>query len=89
MAFEVACDHFGNYHRDARNERLHGLGWCEWELVKRAEPRLPGMRQPRVPLWRYDDEADPRDMARKIDAAADQRRAGRASDGRAGAGARR
>ena len=38
--------------------------------MKRAEPRFPGHAQPKVPLWGYEDEADPRVMARKIDAAA-------------------
>jgi hypothetical protein len=68
---EIAVYYFPNYHRDARNERLHGAGWTEWELVKRAEPRFPGHRQPNVPLWGYEDEADPQVMAKKIDAAAD------------------
>ncbi|MBI2297427.1 MAG: glycoside hydrolase family 99-like domain-containing protein [Armatimonadetes bacterium] len=60
-----------NYRLDPRNEAAHGPGWSEWELVKRAEPRFPGHRQPRVPAWGYDDEADPACMARRIDAAAD------------------
>jgi hypothetical protein len=70
--FEVAVYYFPNYHpSDARNQQLHGHGWSEWELVKRAEPRFPGHLQPRVPLWGYEDESDPAVMARKIDAAAD------------------
>jgi hypothetical protein len=69
--FAVACYYFPNYHLDPRNEALHGPGWSEWELVKRAEPRFPGHRQPRAPLWGYTDEADPAAMAVKIDAAAD------------------
>jgi hypothetical protein len=68
----VAAYYFPNYHRgDARNEKLHGPGWNEWDLVKRAEPRFPGHEQPKVPLWGYDDEADPMCMAKRIDAAAD------------------
>ncbi len=69
--YTVACFYFPNYHVDARNEKRHGPGWTEWELVKRAEPRFRGHRQPRVPAWGYTDEADPGAMARKIDAAAD------------------
>ena len=69
--YTVACYYFPNYHVDARNEARHGPGWTEWELVKRAEPRFPGHRQPRVPAWGYTDEADPAAMAQKIDAAAD------------------
>ena len=69
--YTVACYYFPNYHADARNEARYGQGWTEWELVKRAEPRFKGHRQPRVPLWDYTDEADPADMAQKIEAAAD------------------
>ncbi len=68
----VACYYFPNYHpSDARNTRLKGPGWSEWELVKAAKPRFAGHVQPNVPLWGYTDESDPREMARKIDAAAD------------------
>jgi hypothetical protein len=68
----VACYYFGNYHpSDPRNESLRGAGWTEWELVKSARPRFPAHEQPKVPLWGYEDESDPKVMARKIDAAAD------------------
>jgi hypothetical protein len=71
-AIQAAAYYFPNYHpSDPRNAKWHGQGWSEWELVKRAEPRFPGHRQPRVPLWGYEDESDPSAMARKIDAAAD------------------
>ncbi len=67
----IACYYFPSYHLDARNARVHGPGWTEWELVRRAEPRFPGHRQPRVPLWGQTNEADPVAMAQKIGAAAD------------------
>lgn len=67
---EVAVYYFGNYHQDARNAKRYGEGWTEWKLVKEATPRFEGHRQPRVPAWGYADEADPAEMARKIDAAA-------------------
>ncbi len=67
----VAVYYFGNYHADPRNEKRLGVGWTEWELVKNATPRFPGHTQPKVPLWGYTDEANPRDMEQKIDAAAD------------------
>jgi hypothetical protein len=67
----AAAYYFPNYHSDSRNEALHGPGWTEWELVKHAVPRWEGHAQPRVPLWGYTDEADPEQMAQKIDAAAD------------------
>ncbi len=66
----VAVYYFGNYHIDPRNEKRLGGGWTEWELVKKAKPRFEGHAQPKVPLWGYTDEANPRDMAQKIDAAA-------------------
>jgi len=67
---QVAVYYFPNYHPDPRNAAVHGPGWTEWELVRRAEARYPGHRQPRVPAWGYEDESDPQVMARKIDAAA-------------------
>ncbi len=70
--YQAAAYYFPNFHPgDPRNTRWHGQGWTEWELVKRAEPRFPGHRQPRVPLWGYEDEADPAVMERKIQSAAD------------------
>lgn len=69
--YQIAAYYFGNYHADKRNEKAHGPGWTEWELVRRAVPRFPNHSQPRVPAWGYEDEADPRVMAKKIDAAAD------------------
>ena len=69
--YQVGAYYFPNYHVDPRNERLYGEGWTEWELVKQATPRFPGHRQPRVPLWGYEDEADPVVFSKKIGAAAD------------------
>ncbi len=69
--YQVGAYYFPNYHLDPRNEQAHGKGWTEWELVRAARPRFPGHRQPKRPLWGYEDEADPRVMAKKIDAAAD------------------
>ncbi|MFD0714865.1 glycoside hydrolase family 99-like domain-containing protein [Paenibacillus sp. GCM10027626] len=69
--YEVAVYYFPNYHVDPRNEAWHGKGWTEWELTKQAKPRFDGHQQPKIPLWGYEDEADPEVMAKKIDAAAD------------------
>lgn len=68
---EIGVYYFPNYHKDARNAAWHGKDWTEWELVKLAKPRFPGHQQPKVPLWGYEDEADPAVMGKKIDAAAD------------------
>jgi hypothetical protein len=68
----VAAYYFGHFHpNEPREIASKGKGWSEWELLKAAKPRFPGHHQPLVPLWGYDDETDPRAMARKIDAAAD------------------
>lgn len=70
-AFEIGAYYFPNYHVDPRNAGLYGEQWTEWELLRHAQPRFPGHRQPRVPAWGYEDESDPAVFARKIDAAAD------------------
>ncbi len=68
----VGCYYFPNYHiTDARNQAFHGSGWSEWELVKKAIPRFAGHRQPKIPVWGYQNEAEPAVMAQKIAAAAD------------------
>lgn len=68
----VASYYFGNYHPgEPRNTRTKGPNWSEWELVKNAKPRFAGHQQPHVPLWGYEDESDPKVMAKKIAAAAD------------------
>jgi hypothetical protein len=69
--YQIAVYYFPNYHQDPRNEIVHGSGWNEWELVKRAVSRFPGHRQPRRPLWGYEDEADPQVMEKKIAAASE------------------
>lgn len=70
-SIEVAAYYFPNYHIDSRNESLHGPGWTEWDLVRRAEPRFTGHEQPLVPAWGYEDESDPEAMDKKINCAAD------------------
>ena len=68
--YEVAAYYFPNFHCDPKVEQWHGKGWTEWELVKNATPRFVGHMQPKVPLWGYEDEADPVVMEKKISAAA-------------------
>jgi hypothetical protein len=67
----VGCYYFPNYHIDPRNEKIHGPGWTEWQLVRHAIPRFPGHQQPKVPLWGHQDESDPGVMEKKIDTAVD------------------
>ena len=66
----VAVYYFPNYHtNDPRNIKNKGGNWSEWELIKAAKPRFPGNEQPKVPLWGYTDEKDPKVMAQKIETA--------------------
>ena len=44
-------------------------GKGEWQNVYEAKPKWEGHRQPLVPLWGYENEADPKVMEKKIDAA--------------------
>lgn len=63
----IVCSYyFPNWHSDPRNDRWHGTGWTEWNVTKYATPRFPGHKQPKVPLWGYEDEADSGVMAKKI-----------------------
>ena len=67
----MAVYYFPNYHVDSINERWHGKGWTEWDLVKGTKPRFKGHQQPKVPAWGYFNEADPKWAAKEIDLAAD------------------
>lgn len=67
---EVGAYYFPNFHTgDPTNEKYHGKGWNEWELVKAARPRFAGHKQPKVPLWGYQDESLPSVMEQKIETA--------------------
>jgi hypothetical protein len=68
---EIAAYCFPQWHPDPRNDKWHGFGWTEWELVKTAVPRYPGHRQPIEPAWGCFDESDPAWSEREIDLAAD------------------
>jgi hypothetical protein len=71
MNLDIAAYYFPQWHSDPRNDKWHGHGWTEWELVKNAVPRYSGHRQPVEPAWGCFDEADPAWSAREIDLAAD------------------
>ena len=78
---QVAAYYFPLWHRQPEDKlfpQLHdtpnedtSLVPGEWKSIKAAIPRFEGHAQPKVPLWGYEDEADPKVMARKIAAAAD------------------
>ena len=35
-------------------------GTGEWEIIKKGNPRFPGHYQPKVPLWGYELDNDPK-----------------------------
>ena len=46
-------------------------GTGEWEIIKKGNPRFPGHYQPKVPLWGYELDNDPKVMERWIELATD------------------
>jgi len=75
-ALQVLAYYFPQWHTDPTNDLMHAPGWTEWDLVRRATPRYPGHYQPKVPVWGYADEADPRAADRIVDTALDHGLAG-------------
>ncbi len=70
-AVDVAAIVWPAYQPEPRWQELglfkHGCG--EWQNVYEATPKFKGHCEPRVPYWGYENEADPKVVARKIDAA--------------------
>jgi hypothetical protein len=69
--YDIAAYYWPAYHDDPRWRRFMPEGEGEWEIIHKAQPKFNGHYQPRVPLWGYKSEADPLEMEKKIDAAAD------------------
>ena len=71
---ELVCVYYPHWHRYPKGDEWFGAeNWREgeWAFVKTAVPRFPGHRQPLVPLPGYLDGANPEDVAKEIDLAAD------------------
>ncbi len=67
---KIYAYYFPNWHVDQQNEVFHGEGWTEWEVVKYATPRFQGHKQPKNPLWGFEDESESVVMEKKIETAA-------------------
>ena len=69
--YDVAAYVWPAYHNEPRWKEL-GIfadGKGEWQSVWEARPKWEGHEQPRKPLWGYENEADPKVVEKKIDAA--------------------
>jgi hypothetical protein len=69
--YTVAIYYWPNFHPDNQHQSKKGQDWTEWEIVKNGKPEFDGHYQPKVPIWGYPDESDPKVMARSIDVMAD------------------
>ncbi len=70
--YTVAAYIWPSCHHDERfGDMLWPEGTGEWEIIKKGNPRFDGHYQPRVPLWGYELDDDPKVMEKWIDAATD------------------
>ena len=62
--YTVAAYYFPQWHHDPQHEEILGKSrdWSEWDVLKHAVPRFPGHNQPKVPVWGYEDVAEPFEM---------------------------
>lgn len=69
--YDVAAYVWPAYQPDPRWAELgiFNAGKGEWQNVWEATPKWKGHIQPLVPLWGYENEADPKAVEKKIDAA--------------------
>ena len=69
--YDIAAYVWPAYQPEPRWKELgiFDAGKGEWQSVWEARPKWEGHEQPRKPLWGYENEADPKAVAKKIDAA--------------------
>ena len=69
--YDIAAYIWPAYQDDPRFKEMGVFpdGKGEWEAIYKAKPKFEGHRQPRVPLWGYLDEADPKVQEKVIDTA--------------------
>jgi hypothetical protein len=60
-----------NHHDERFGDMLWPEGIGEWEIIKKGTPRYEGHYQPKMPLWGYEMDNDPKVMEKWIDAATD------------------
>ncbi len=70
--YKVAAYIWPSCHTEPRNKEVlwpEGIG--EWEIIQKGTKRFEGHYQPKVPLWGYEMDDDPKVMEKWIDAAND------------------
>ena len=67
--YDVAAFYWPDYHDEPRLEFIFNDKKGEWQTIYNAVAKDSQERQPRVPLWGYQDESDPKVMDQKIKAA--------------------
>ena len=65
--YDIAAFYWPAYHNGPRWRSFFRGNEGEWEIIRQAPAQFEGHDQPRVPLWGYEDESDPK--ANKVDAA--------------------
>ena len=70
--YTIAAYIWPSCHHD---ERFGDMLWPErtgeWEIIKKGNPRFEGHYQPKIPLWGYEQDNDPKVMEKWINAATD------------------
>jgi hypothetical protein len=70
--YYVAAYVWPSCHYEERNaDILWPEGTGEWEIIRKGTPRFEGHYQPKVPLWGYEMDDNPRVMEKWIEAATD------------------
>ena len=68
--YYVAAYIWPSCHHDERfGDMLWPEGTGEWEVIKKGNPRFEGHYQPRLPLWGYEMDNDPKVVEKWIDLA--------------------
>ncbi|HAE40343.1 MAG TPA: hypothetical protein DCG57_17170 [Candidatus Riflebacteria bacterium] len=66
---KIGAYYYPGWHPCRVRDSAFAKGWSEWDLLKNCQPRFEGHDQPKVPLWGYENEADPQVFAKKLQAA--------------------
>lgn len=67
----VGAYYYPGWHHCNVRDSAFAKNWSEWDLVFDAKPGFAKHRQPNLPLWGREDEADPKVFEKKINTAVD------------------